>query len=686
MPARNRYNLVDDVGDSRTPLHNEEAFQHGIYFQAKYVGSLDVQRPNSRVEIVAAMRRIRYEFKAKNIKKKKVSIMVSVDGVKVALRKKQKRKEWTWDENKMLVMHDPVYRIFYVSHDSQDLKIFSYIARDGVSNTFRCNVFKSKKKSQAMRIVRTVGQAFEVCHKLSLQHAEQNADGQADGASDKATEELLAGGRQLPGAEENGIVDTDVESNELLCDGIELEIIKSAQALKEENYQDSENGTPFAAPTQLPQSPSSQCSSPTPLASMHHVQLLQHQLVQQQQQTQVAVAQLLRWDPLQHGRRRPPHRNSGCLRDHQVHLLKDQLSAETAARIESQARVHQLMLQNKDLLQHVALLVRQLKDLEIRVCAQQTADPSMSSISEQISSLNLQHHDLVMDVPSTSTPGSVLIGSSGPSNPICHDNSQSFINLMNVGQGIPEVKPENSNCQTMNGKKEASRRIEGSEVHEKTPAWGEIAATLKLEDLSLETKTERFNQAIPRLNPPPPVMRKRSTRSLLIATESTSRCFEQVVINSLLQSSHTSSFTDVSSCTFALSDFEPEAGQPAEERTAWFWPGDLRSTAEPPTLTVSQWSSEKSRTANAMPRSCKDQAGTARPLGEFPLHSPSSGCHGLDYANGSLPFSPPLNETCLHISFSEDELLDNDAEDSGEHQKASVEETEDQNLNRLTSG
>lgn len=35
MPARNRYNLVDDVADSRVPLHNEEAYQHGIYFQAK---------------------------------------------------------------------------------------------------------------------------------------------------------------------------------------------------------------------------------------------------------------------------------------------------------------------------------------------------------------------------------------------------------------------------------------------------------------------------------------------------------------------------------------------------------------------------------------------------------------------------------------------------------------------------
>lgn len=33
---------------------------------------------------------LQYEFKAKNIKKKKVSIVVSVDGVKVILRKKQK--------------------------------------------------------------------------------------------------------------------------------------------------------------------------------------------------------------------------------------------------------------------------------------------------------------------------------------------------------------------------------------------------------------------------------------------------------------------------------------------------------------------------------------------------------------------------------------------------------------------
>ncbi|NXG49117.1 CAPON protein, partial [Psilopogon haemacephalus] len=366
MPVKNRYNLVDDGCDSRVPLHNEEAFQHGIHFQAKYIGSLDVPRPNSRVEIVAAMRRIRYEFKAKNIKKKKVNIIVSVDGVKVILRKKQKvrlRKEWTWDESKMVVMHDPVYRIFYVSHDSQDLKIFSYIARDGANNSFRCNVFKSKKKSQAMRVVRTVGQAFEVCHKLSLQHALQNADGQADGASDKSAEEQPLEAKQLSwGLCSHTAPDTKAWAvptcplvpgmcRPLCCP--RLSAVRNHDPNPSLTWsvhsscpflcaQDAENYSLYPASSQQLLSPSSPCSSAsiTPLASQHCLQLLQQQLLQQQQQTQVAVAQ--------------------------VQLLKDQLAAETAARIEAQARVRQLLLTNRDLLQHVSLLVRQLTVLEAR--------------------------------------------------------------------------------------------------------------------------------------------------------------------------------------------------------------------------------------------------------------------------------------------------------------------------------
>uniref|UniRef100_A0A8C8SI29 Carboxyl-terminal PDZ ligand of neuronal nitric oxide synthase protein n=1 Tax=Pelusios castaneus TaxID=367368 RepID=A0A8C8SI29_9SAUR len=359
MPGKSRYNLVDDGHDLRVPLHNEEAFQHGLCFEAKYIGSLDVPRPNSRVEIVTAMRRIRYEFKAKNIKKKKVSLLVSVDGVKVLLKKKKlpslQKKEWTWDESKMLVMQDPIYRIFYVSHDSQDLKIFSYIARDGSSNVFRCNVFKSKKKSQAMRIVRTVGQAFEVCHKLSLQHTQQDADGQEDGDSDD-----LGSPAHHPSQAEKAAApaeETDIDAVEIPLQGSDaLEFSRGVTDLDavgkdSEPYPDTKGSLRpesilTASPKLLLPSSARLPDLGTPLSAHHQMQLLQQLLKQQTQQTQVAVAQ--------------------------VHLLKDQLAAEAAARLEAQARVHQLLLQNKDMLQHISLLVRQVQELELKLSGNAT--------------------------------------------------------------------------------------------------------------------------------------------------------------------------------------------------------------------------------------------------------------------------------------------------------------------------
>ncbi|XP_029085122.1 uncharacterized protein C1orf226 homolog isoform X4 [Monodon monoceros] len=309
----------------------------------------------------------KYEFKAKNIKKKKVSIMVSVDGVKVILKKKKKllllqKKEWTWDESKMLVMQDPIYRIFYVSHDSQDLKIFSYIARDGASNIFRCNVFKSKKKSQAMRIVRTVGQAFEVCHKLSLQHTQQNADGQEDGESERNSNSSGDPGRQLTGAERASTAtaeETDIDAVEVPLPGNDaLEFSRGVTDLDAVGKEGgSHTDSKVSARPQEPMLtasprmllPTSSSKPPglgagTPLSTQHQMQLLQQLLQQQQQQTQVAVAQ--------------------------VHLLKDQLAAEAAARLEAQARVHQLLLQNKDMLQHISLLVKQVQELELKLSGQ----------------------------------------------------------------------------------------------------------------------------------------------------------------------------------------------------------------------------------------------------------------------------------------------------------------------------
>ncbi|KAM8796608.1 carboxyl-terminal PDZ ligand of neuronal nitric oxide synthase protein-like [Eudromia elegans] len=611
MPVKNRYNLVDDGCDSRVPLHNEEAFQHGIHFQAKYIGSLDVPRPNSRVEIVAAMRRIRYEFKAKNIKKKKVSIIVSVDGVKVILRKKQKRKEWTWDESKMVVMHDPVYRIFYVSHDSQDLKIFSYIARDGANNSFRCNVFKSKKKSQAMRVVRTVGQAFEVCHKLSLQHALQNADGQADGASDKSVEEQPLEVHQMKGSKITGVDEAGIDPDgicvpergpgELPTARAELGVLKPGQVSKDKSCQESENCSLYPAGSQQLLSPSSPCSSAsiTPLASQHCLQLLQQQLLQQQQQTQVAVAQ--------------------------VQLLKDQLAAETAARIEAQARVRQLLLTNRDLLQHVSLLVRQLKELEVKAQRRQPVDRSLQNLSlAQSLSLNLKnHYSLDINLPSTSTPASVLGSPVAPGS--LSALGDSYLNLVDVGRGSSCCEAKDECLAVLEGQDGFSRRVEGSEVSEFALLNG--SSWQKVDDGDSRADEDRRQQPIPKINPPPPILRKRSSKtspSLEVEAKPES--------STLVSLPSPPSASSVSASPLALLEHEMRPG--------------ARSAAP-----------------SAEPSLHTDRMAANGPVSPLPGTQDTSRGEALGKelaARGSpvdraLP-GCPADETRLHISFSEDEL------------------------------
>ncbi|KAM8933852.1 carboxyl-terminal PDZ ligand of neuronal nitric oxide synthase protein-like [Pelodytes ibericus] len=637
MPVRSRYNLVDDACDSRVPLHNEEAFQHGIHFQAKYIGSLDVPRPNSRVEIVAAMRRIRYEFKAKNIKKKKVGISVSVDGVKVVARKKQKRKAWTWDESKMLVMNDPVYRIFYVSHDSQDLKIFSYIARDGSSNSFKCNVFKSKKKSQAMQIVRTVGQAFEVCHKMSLQHAQQTADG----ASDKSLEEQHLEEQQLTGEGTKEAKDPEANLKRVVlqdrgsCDRLsavsDLGIIQCVQVLKDQRVQDIENISLYSSVSPSMRTPTGSCSlsALTPLASQHRLQLLQHQLLQQQQQTQVAVAQ--------------------------VQLLKDQLAAETAGRIESQARVRQLLLTNRDLLQHISLLVKQLKELEVR------SDPKLASDKRSLHklaiaqslSLNLKNlYSLEINLPSTSTPASLQSTTTLSTHTMNGKNiGESYLNLLNLDKG-----GTNKHTAPTSVKEVGSRKVEGSEV---ITVLAENMEPSKNEELSPRSEDAKLLQAFPKLIPPPPITRKRSTK-MLPGQVADSRSTESVT-QTTPTSVNLTSFTTITSCSITPSGFEPDDVSPSFKNSYFpcFENAELSPVKEVSRLSFHRESVEENGTYHSITSSYDNLEDTPTIIPDTPV------CNGLVKQMGmdsTLPFST-ANDTCLHISFSEDDFPDVDSDD-----------------------
>ncbi|XP_072559136.1 carboxyl-terminal PDZ ligand of neuronal nitric oxide synthase protein-like isoform X3 [Paramormyrops kingsleyae] len=609
MPVRNGYNLVDDIGDSQIPIQNEEAFQHGIHFQAKYVGSLNMPRPSSRVEILAAMRRIRNEFKAKCIKKKKVNIVISVDGVKVVLWKKQKRKEWTWDEAKMLVMHDPIYRIFYVSHDSRELKIFSYIARDGSSSSFRCNVFKTKKKAQAVCIVRTLGQAFEVCHQLSLQRTQQQGENQADRESEEASTEeisLWVKGHQWTRGENDEKNGTEKKLLKVVI-GEDPGILEaeSSYVLKGWDLQDSERDLLSMEGALCSLSPSDPAASThLSLSSQHHLHLLQHQLLQQQTQTHVALAQ--------------------------VHLLQGQLAAEAAARLESESQIQQLQLHNRELLQHVTLLVKQLRDLERRV--PDTIQDGGISRWGSAGSLILRNHGLenYEAVPSTG----LVEDPTSPSAPAAL--AESYLSLLSL---------ENK-AQTVARRADTDPVGLGGRQDTDTPgAAGN--ETVRMNSRTIRRVTEWFHHTVPKLNPPPPIMnRKRASKlNFLGRAKSTSK----TVAIEMEERVH---LQDMKPCdASSLGNSESESCSTSEDS------GVVRSEKCPHSPQhVGPFENQGPSLSAASSCSGRLEDPGAFRSASVPLLPPSSVVTPGGPASPSSLYSL-AHKTCLHISLSEDELM-----------------------------
>ncbi|KAL5293178.1 NOS1AP family protein [Megaselia abdita] len=318
------YDLVEDDQDLRIPVHADQAFHHGITFNAKFIGWEEVPRPKNLSEIVQAMRRIRYDCKVQNLKKRKVTVNVSVNGVRVLLKKRRRKKKERKNEDdteEIELMNHPIYRIFYVSHDCSDLKIFSFIARDPSSDTFKCSVFKSNKKSQAMRVVSTVGQAFEVCHQFNLQ---KNSLDNNDETSDLSFE-LYDSERRSQNS------DDDSSKKDQLAITPDISIQAPPQR---PNHL--ELGTHLNRSNNINNHKSSMSdgekspTSPTLSSSNNEVQKLKEQLEQQALQTRQALAQLI--------------------------MVREQLISETNARMEAQARTQQLLQQNRELLEHLASL------------------------------------------------------------------------------------------------------------------------------------------------------------------------------------------------------------------------------------------------------------------------------------------------------------------------------------------
>lgn len=269
----------------------------------------------------------------------------------------------------------------------------------------------------------------------------------------------------------------------------------------------------------------------TPLSTHHQMQLLQQLLQQQQQQTQVAVAQ--------------------------VHLLKDQLAAEAAARLEAQARVHQLLLQNKDMLQHISLLVKQVQELELKLSGQNAmgsqdslleitfrsgalpvlcdpmtpkpedlhspplgagladfAHPAGSPLVDQsmFENLNtaltpkLQSSRSFPHLSRPVAPSSATLGSSEPGGPGVRVGSSQHLKNLGKAMGakvndlLRRKEPSSlSNVGVMEINKTAGAQLAGG---------ADVTSGTWLED------ERSVHEDFPRLDPPPPITRKRTPRAL----------------------------------------------------------------------------------------------------------------------------------------------------------------------------
>ncbi|CAH0386292.1 unnamed protein product [Bemisia tabaci] len=216
-------------------------------------------------------------------------------------------------------------------------------------------------ENQAMRVVRTVGQAFEVCHKLSINGPPPGEEdneldtphSESDGP-EKIRKDLLADPiscDNLPANESTSTLDA-------LSDAIVTSTSPQQPQLQRPNRLEINPLPPPPSNNHINSNPSRRSphsagdvyssaeplksgvdsgmpSNGTPLSNHHELQLLREQLEQQSHQTQSALAQ--------------------------AHLFRDRLAAETAARLESQAREHQLLANNKELLEHIATLVALLQ-------------------------------------------------------------------------------------------------------------------------------------------------------------------------------------------------------------------------------------------------------------------------------------------------------------------------------------
>ncbi|XP_067405151.1 PTB domain-containing engulfment adapter protein 1 isoform X4 [Emydura macquarii macquarii] len=158
----------------KTWMHTPETLsKHYIPYNAKFLGSTEVEQPKGTEVVRDAVRKLKF---ARHIKKSegqktpKVELQISIYGVKIL---DPKTKE---------VQHNcQLHRISFCADDKTDKRIFTFICKDSESNKHLCYVFDSEKCAEEITL--TIGQAFDLAYRKFLE----------SGGKDVETRKQIAG-------------------------------------------------------------------------------------------------------------------------------------------------------------------------------------------------------------------------------------------------------------------------------------------------------------------------------------------------------------------------------------------------------------------------------------------------------------------------------------------------------------
>lgn len=183
--------------------------------------------------------------------------------------------------------------------------------------------------------------------------------------------------------------------------------------------------------------------------------------------------------------------------------------------------------------------------------------------------------------------------------------------------------------------------------------------------------TGRCRQIIPKLDPPPPSMnRKRASRTLSPGSEVTVASTPVEVTSSDTAPSRSSSvsFPDITPSSLSSADFHSLSNGESSSSSASEDSGVRSETKSllSPLRDDDDLFGDRGTflTASSGCNSPLEERGVAvlSSPESYPAEAPALTSQS-DTCGRPLPFSCPVNDTCLHISFSEDELLESSQED-----------------------